>query len=422
MNVWNPGPVRLNESPRSVDGGTGDPEGVQVLYRCGARKPHHHGVQTPPRCFQVPVIRQANQGALSGLRRTRLVRKRLPGGARLRGDTPAGQRQRENMLASLVPTWEEPLPAETAPDPLAVPQTAHGPGRFSGRRIDDSPPRNTEGQSVKDPDTNKKLWLQFRLQASNGFVGLPNRLVDSKAFAALTTGASVKTLIWFWQEVKYEKKKRKPGTELPIGKIYKIINNGEISFTFQVAEWRGIKLGRFARALKELFRLGFIDINRLGRGVGGEYTKYAISTRWQKYGTSEWQEIPYPENFHEGFRSDGYKEKRRAQSRKNSVQKWTLPTSKNGCYKKAKLPHNIHKQTQKTALCVESQRLITDVSIDLVMPPGTSDGIKKKGSDPELKIHRKEDAKFQRDESHLGYPWAEDEPTVMTLDGYEAIH
>ena len=198
---------------------------------------------------------------------------------------------------------------------------------------------------MKNPEAKKKEWLQFRLQASNGFVGLPNRLVDGKAFAALTTGASVKTLVWFWQMAKYAKQRKKPGAESRIGRIDKIENNGELSFTFLEAQWRGIKQGRFSRALKELFRLGFIDISRHGRGVMGEYTKYAISTRWQKYETSEWQEIPYPENFHEGFRSDEYKEKRRKQSKKITSNNGRYPTSENGRYEVAELPHNVQKRT-----------------------------------------------------------------------------
>lgn len=48
---------------------------------------------------------------------------------------------------------------------------------------------------MKDPDAKKKEWLQFRLQASNGFVALPNRLADSKAYAALTTGASERDIL-----------------------------------------------------------------------------------------------------------------------------------------------------------------------------------------------------------------------------------
>jgi hypothetical protein len=274
---------------------------------------------------------------------------------------------------------------------------------------------------VKNPEAKKKEWLQFRLQASNGFVGLPNRLVDSKAFAALTTGASVKTLVWFWQMVEYPKgNKRKRGSESVIGRIDRIENNGELSFTFQEAEWRGMKQGRFSRALKELFRLGFIDISRHGRGVKGEYTKYAISSRWQKYGTSEWQEIPYPENFHEGFRSDEYKEKRRKQSKNNSVPKWTLPTSENARYEVAELPHNVQKRTRKTALFAESQRLKTDVSIDLAMPPGTSKRIKKKGSDSEIKVHRTAAAIRRNDNPDISF-WAEDEPLVHSF-GSEVDH
>ena len=101
---------------------------------------------------------------------------------------------------------------------------------------------------MKDPDSKRMEWLQFRLQASNGFVGLPNRLVDSKPFAALTTGASVRVLVWFWQAAEYPKGKRKQGAEPVIGRIEKIRNNGELSFTYQEAEWRGIKQVRFRRA------------------------------------------------------------------------------------------------------------------------------------------------------------------------------
>ena len=149
---------------------------------------------------------------------------------------------------------------------------------------------------MKDPGTKKKKrWLQFRLQASGGFVGLPNRLVDSKAFAALTQPERpVQVLVWFWQMAVYGKRGKKQGTESPIGRIDKITNNGELSFTYKEAEWRGLNARRFSRALKDLFRLGFIDITRHGRGVRGEYTKYAISTRWQAYGPSTGRRSPSP--------------------------------------------------------------------------------------------------------------------------------
>ena len=183
------------------------------------------------------------------------------------------------------------------------------------------------------PDAKKEKWLQFRLQASNGFVALPNRLVDSKAFAALTSGAAVKTLVWFWQEAKYEKRKRKPGTESPIGTIDKITNNGEISFTFRRAEWRGLNPRTFSRVRRELHRLGFIDVAQSGRGRRGEHTKYAISTRWQAFGTPVWQEITFPEGFKEGFRSDEFQEEQRKRREKNSGQNSPALTDKNVRYK-----------------------------------------------------------------------------------------
>jgi hypothetical protein len=48
------------------------------------------------------------------------------------------------------------------------------------------------------------------------------------------------------------------------------------------------------------------------------------------------------------------------------------------------------------------------------MPPGTSKGIKKKGSDPEFKIHRTAVA-FQRDDNPDISFWAEDEPLVHSF-------
>ncbi len=228
---------------------------------------------------------------------------------------------------------------------------------------------------MRDPGAKKKEWLQFRLQASNGFVGLPNRLVDSKPFAALTTGASVRVLVWFWQAAEYSKgKKRKQGAEPVIGRIDKIRNNGELSFTYQEAGWRGMNARRFSRALKDLFRLGFIDIARHGRGVRGQYSKYRISERWKMYGTPEWQEIPFPENFREGFRSDTY----RKRSKKIADENIRYSTDENVRYEVGKQPHNGRKRPLKVADSSNSQRTKSSVSIDLAMPTGSKKEVRKK--------------------------------------------
>lgn len=231
-------------------------------------------------------------------------------------------------------------------------------------------------------DAKKAAWFQTRQQAWGGFTGLPNRLIDSPPFGKLKNAADVKVLVWFWQEARYEQSgKKKPGKSSPIGRVDKIINNGEISFTYQQAGWRGLSSYRFAKALRQLFRYGFIDIPRQGRGVKGVYTKYAISTRWQQYGAAYGQEIPYPENFKEGFRSDEYKAKQRKRRRKNSVSTLTLPALADSRYEGAEMPDNVSTLTLKTPVPPDSQRESTHVSKDIAMSLETSTptGTVKKG-------------------------------------------
>jgi len=96
------------------------------------------------------------------------------------------------------------------------------------------------------------------------------------------------------------KEETETGTESPIGNIDKITNNGEISFTFQVAEWRGLHSRTFSRVLRELHRLGFIDVTQPGRGRKGEYTKYALSSRWRLYGTPSGRRFHFPMDSRKG--------------------------------------------------------------------------------------------------------------------------
>lgn len=267
-------------------------------------------------------------------------------------------------------------------------------------------PRNDEAK--------KKAWLQFRQQAWGGFTGLPNRLIDGPAFAALEFTADVKVLIWFWQEARYDQSgKRKPGRENRIGLIENIINNGEISFTYQQAGWRGLSAYKFSKALKNLFRLGFIDIAHLGRGVKGEYTQFALSTRWKAYGTDSWREIPYPENFKEGFRSDKFKAKRRRRRKENNVSPLTLPALAHSRYKSDEPNYNVSPLTLENALLAIYQREPTNVSLDLIH---ASRGSKKRTRtlklDPETKS-----PPFRRDENPF---WAEGESLFHSFG--EAVH
>ncbi|OGC92589.1 MAG: hypothetical protein A2W25_13900, partial [candidate division Zixibacteria bacterium RBG_16_53_22] len=247
-------------------------------------------------------------------------------------------------------------------------------------------------------------------QASSGFVGLSNTLVDSPAFASLTYGPAVKVLVWFWQKAEYPKQLKKKGLESPVGKIDKILNNGKISFLFQEAGWRGLSSQQFSHALKDLFRFGFIDVAHLGRGIQGDYTKFALSDRWKKYGTPEWEESLFPENFFEGFR--------KRSKGKVTDEKSPLPTVKTHRYESADFPRSGENSSLKTAVLPDSQRRVLTVSVDL--PGGTtlSDGSKKK----DLKGQGSDHARARRDDTTTNLissgdfdhgPWAEDEPLTM---------
>lgn len=74
-----------------------------------------------------------------------------------------------------------------------------------------------------------------------------------------------------------------------------IANNGEIQFSYLEAEKKyGIKAGRFTRAIDELMRVGFIDIAKTGFGLQKDVTSYAISNRWEKFGTDEFIVVRRP--------------------------------------------------------------------------------------------------------------------------------
>ena len=273
-------------------------------------------------------------------------------------------------------------------------------------------------------DAKKAKWFQFRQQSWGGFTGLPNRLVDGPAFSALNSAASVRGLVWFWQQAIYEKQEKKRGASSYVGRVEKIINNGEISFTYQAAGWRGLNARRFSRVIKELFRLGFIDIHRHGRGVKGEYTKFAISTRWMKYGTTEWKEISFPDNDHAGFSSEEFKKKQREQRHrgKNNGHKRPLPTDTDVRYSGAELLNNGHERPLKTTLDSNSQRTRTSASIDLAMHSETSKRRNKEGPKDGLKVKSTATAQFRPDDSIETSFWAEDEAMVMAFDRSDATN
>lgn len=110
-------------------------------------------------------------------------------------------------------------------------------------------------------------------------------LISSLAFIELP-GTAAKVLLWFLarrQFAKLSKFRRRDW-------VHK--NNGEIVFSYAEAiDEDKFKFTRpkFRRALDNLIKFGFIDINHHGGGMAKDMTTYYISDRWRDYGTPDFK-------------------------------------------------------------------------------------------------------------------------------------
>lgn len=70
-----------------------------------------------------------------------------------------------------------------------------------------------------------------------------------------------------------------------------ILNEKELVFTYEEAQRKhGYSATKFTRAIDELIRLGFIDIEHFGGHAKGNYTLYGLSNRWERYGKPDFIE------------------------------------------------------------------------------------------------------------------------------------
>jgi hypothetical protein len=66
---------------------------------------------------------------------------------------------------------------------------------------------------------------------------------------------------------------------------HKLVNNGELVYTYNEAEAEGISKSTFMRALDALIERGFIDVARTGAGRYRSESWYALSNRWRLWGS-----------------------------------------------------------------------------------------------------------------------------------------
>lgn len=124
-------------------------------------------------------------------------------------------------------------------------------------------------------------------------------LVSSRAFLNLT-GVAPQVYFLFLRRRRMVKTGRK-GKEKWV-----IENNGEIVFPYAEAINKfGFTRPRFLRAIDQLVEHGFIDIVHSGGGMMKDISKYAISKRWQDYGTQKFIQKHRPKD----TRGLGFKKK-----------------------------------------------------------------------------------------------------------------
>ena len=117
----------------------------------------------------------------------------------------------------------------------------------------------------------KNIWVAREMITSQAYLTLP--------------GTAAKVLMWFLARRQYSKYERKDSVH------WVNHNNGDIFFTYAEAQRKfGLNSTTFRRAIDNLIKFGFIDINHHGGGMVNDATTYYISDRWRDYGTDEYKE------------------------------------------------------------------------------------------------------------------------------------
>jgi hypothetical protein len=135
-----------------------------------------------------------------------------------------------------------------------------------------------------------------------GVVVIEKRLIESQAYRRLS-GKAPQVLTDFLGKRQLKKKRGRDSRR----EEWVITNNGNITYTYEEAQKRGMSRPAFVRALDNLIDHGFLDIAQTGAGLFKSCTLYALSERWKSWGTSEFVAKPRPKRkgqmgFHKGHR------------------------------------------------------------------------------------------------------------------------
>lgn len=121
-------------------------------------------------------------------------------------------------------------------------------------------------------------------------------MLKSRAFRSLSSTAK-NVLFDFRMKCKISKTKPRPGRKAGIV----ILNNGELEYTYDEAQSKGMTRGVFLSAVNRLIETGFLDIRHIGcAGKAKDKNLYAVSERWRDYGTEQFIFKPRKRNGRQG--------------------------------------------------------------------------------------------------------------------------
>lgn len=155
-------------------------------------------------------------------------------------------------------------------------------------------------RKLRDMDIPKKAQKQLekdRQERRARIIVVRDELLESAAFHDLSYAPALKVLFWCYEKKDFAlvqvRGKKKPQWK-ETGKPF--------SFTYDEARARGLTDAQFSRALRELHSRGFLDVERYGSGLQGDFSRYTLSDRWKDFGKPEFRAVPFTRAVPFGFR------------------------------------------------------------------------------------------------------------------------
>ena len=126
---------------------------------------------------------------------------------------------------------------------------------------------------------------------------IKNEILTSRAFLSLKYPASYCVYLIFCLKLIFPRKDKESRNRLnrtgreSTGPL----NSRELQFSYREArEFYGMSDGVFSRALRDLHRVGLIDVVKSGMGLKQSCNVYGLSERWRKFETDDFEDCEWP--------------------------------------------------------------------------------------------------------------------------------